>query len=106
VRALRGGRGRPFGAAILALLLAPFLPVGDAALRPLRLATFDAYQALAPRVRHRAPALIVAIDEASLAAHGQWPWPRALLARLVAKIAEAGPAAIGDRKSTRLNSSH
>jgi hypothetical protein len=37
----------------------------------------------------------VAIDEESLRQHGQWPWPRTWLAQLVAKVAEAGPAAIG-----------
>jgi serine phosphatase RsbU (regulator of sigma subunit)/CHASE2 domain-containing sensor protein len=39
--------------------------------------------------------VIVAIDESSLASHGQWPWPRTMLARLVATIAADGPAAIG-----------
>jgi len=65
------------------------------ALRTLRLAWFDAYQLLLPRARLSQPALIVAIDEPSLRAHGQWPWPRSLLARLVQKVAEGGPAAIG-----------
>ena len=39
--------------------------------------------------------MIVAIDEDSLRVHGQWPWPRSWLARLVGRIAEARPAAIG-----------
>lgn len=34
--------------------------------------------------------VIVAVDEAALAAHGQWPWPRDLIARLVRGIAERG----------------
>lgn len=42
-----------------------------------------------------APAVIVAIDDASLARHGQWPWPRTMLARLLLAIAEGGPAAVG-----------
>jgi serine phosphatase RsbU (regulator of sigma subunit)/CHASE2 domain-containing sensor protein len=46
-------------------------------------------------VRKSAPAVIVAIDEPSLARHGQWPWPRTALARLLARIAQGGPAAIG-----------
>jgi serine phosphatase RsbU (regulator of sigma subunit)/CHASE2 domain-containing sensor protein len=50
---------------------------------------------LAPRRPASAPAVIVAIDEASLRRYGQWPWPRTLLARLLAKIGEASPAAIG-----------
>lgn len=37
---------------------------------------------------------IVVVDEAALAAHGQWPWPRDLLARLVSRLAQGGAAAI------------
>ena len=48
------------------------------ALEPPRLAgwretLFGAYQGLMPRSRASAPAMIVAIDEASLDARGQWP---------------------------------
>jgi hypothetical protein len=81
------------------LLLALFLGVGLApdalGLGAIRLAGFDAYQRWAPRVRRSAPAVIVAIDEESLRLHGQWPWPRTWLARLVSLLAEANPAAIG-----------
>lgn len=42
------------------------------------------------------PALaIVDIDEKSLASHGQWPWPRTILAELVSKILDSGALAIG-----------
>ncbi len=64
-------------------------------LRLLRLASFDAYQALAPRVPRAAPVVIVAIDEESLRRLGQWPWPRSWLGRLVGRVAAARPAAIG-----------
>ena len=64
-------------------------------LRLLRLASFDAYQALAPRVPRTAPVVIVAIDEESLRRLGQWPWPRSWLGRLVGRVAAARPAAIG-----------
>ena len=37
---------------------------------------------------------IVAVDESSLAALGQWPWPRTRLAELAKKLAELGAAAI------------
>ena len=56
---------------------------------------FDTYQRLFPRVRKSAPVTIVAIDEATLARHGQWPWPRTLVAELVSRIAQQKPAAIG-----------
>jgi CHASE2 domain-containing sensor protein len=92
---LHGGHGRPFAVILLAVLVAlqslSDLPVQQA----LRSALFDAYQFIAPRTRISAPAVIVAIDEASLAQYGQWPWPRTLLARLVTEIAEGHPAAIG-----------
>ncbi len=37
---------------------------------------------------------IVDIDEASLAAHGQWPWPRARIARLIDALHEYGARAV------------
>ncbi|MEW6263101.1 MAG: CHASE2 domain-containing protein [Thermodesulfobacteriota bacterium] len=45
--------------------------------------------ASAPRV------VIIDIDEQSLVAVGQWPWPRYRIAALVKKLAASGPAAIG-----------
>lgn len=47
-----------------------------------------------PLERKAAPAVIVAIDERSLAAYGQWPWPRTRLAELVERIDALHPAAI------------
>jgi adenylate cyclase len=73
-----------------ALILVPPAPV-DA----LRETLFDAYQRLFPRERQSAPAMIVEIDERTLAERGQWPWPRTQLAELVTRIAAAQPAAIG-----------
>ncbi|HEX5527974.1 MAG TPA: CHASE2 domain-containing protein, partial [Methylomirabilota bacterium] len=72
-------------------VLVPELP----GLRLLRLASFDAYQNLAPRVPRSAPVVIVAVDEESLRRLGQWPWPRTWLARLVTRVGAARPAAIG-----------
>ncbi len=60
-----------------------------------RAAWFDAYQALAPRHVESMPATVVEIDERSLAALGQWPWPRTLLAQLIDAVARQEPAAIG-----------
>ncbi|HVN87092.1 MAG TPA: adenylate/guanylate cyclase domain-containing protein [Candidatus Binatia bacterium] len=39
--------------------------------------------------------LIVAIDDGSIAKLGRWPWPRAVMARLVDRLASAGAAVIG-----------
>jgi adenylate cyclase len=63
-------------------------------LESLRARTFDFYQVLKPRDAKLRPAVIVDIDEASLAALGQWPWPRTLLADLVNKLTKMGAAAI------------
>jgi serine phosphatase RsbU (regulator of sigma subunit) len=93
--ALGGARGRPLGAALVALLVALLLGPEAGPVRALRHAAFDAYQALAPRSPASAPVVIVEIDEPSLARHGQWPWPRTLVARLVDVIARGDPAAIG-----------
>jgi serine phosphatase RsbU (regulator of sigma subunit)/CHASE2 domain-containing sensor protein len=80
---------------LLALLLVPILWQDMPAIGAMRLAWLDGYQELSPRERRSAPAVVVAIDEASLDRFGQWPWPRALIARLIDRIRAARPAAIG-----------
>ena len=76
-------------ASALAIILQPPL------VRSVRDLLFDGYQRLYPRARKSAPAIVVAIDEQSLARYGQWPWPRARTAELLRRIAADGPAAIG-----------
>lgn len=61
----------------------------------LRLKTLDLYQQLHPRMATAQPIVIVDIDERSLAAHGQWPWARTLMADLTAKLFSAGAATVG-----------
>lgn len=39
--------------------------------------------------------IVVALDDDSLSRFGRWPWPRALIARLLTRIAEQGPVAVG-----------
>jgi adenylate cyclase len=60
----------------------------------LRLRGFDVEQLLWPRTGDPMIA-IVTIDEASIAQYGQWPWPRARLAKLVRRIAEGQPRVLG-----------
>ncbi|MFZ5735324.1 MAG: CHASE2 domain-containing protein [Pseudomonadota bacterium] len=56
---------------------------------------FDAYQRLQPRQpAPDLPVRIVDIDEASLAAFGQWPWPRTRLAALTKRLGELGAGVI------------
>ncbi|MBV8603858.1 MAG: CHASE2 domain-containing protein [Pelomonas sp.] len=114
-RLLGGARGRPVALGVLLLCVAlqlwlalpqrwraalptPLAASLHALARPhelARLALFDAYQARAPRRPASQPVTIVAIDEKSLAALGQWPWPRDRLGALVNAIEAHGPAAIG-----------
>src|SRR5260370_26389040 len=80
-------------------------------LEELRLRTFDTYQKLAPRPpMPDSPVVILDIDEQSLSAFGQWPWPRTLVADLVTRLTNLGAAAVAfdiifaepDRLSTNL----
>ncbi|MES2960015.1 MAG: CHASE2 domain-containing protein [Pseudomonadota bacterium] len=61
----------------------------------LQSAWFDAHQAMHPRQVNVLPVTVVEIDQKSLLALGQWPWPRTRLAELVDAINAVGPAAIG-----------
>ncbi len=64
-------------------------------LQKARLIAFDTYQRLEPRkFDPSTPVRIIDIDDASLAARGQWPWPRSLLAELVDKLEQQGAVAI------------
>ncbi|MTI44947.1 adenylate/guanylate cyclase [Roseibium hamelinense] len=56
--------------------------------------TFDAYQRLEPREYVPQPVRIVDIDEVSIQALGQWPWPRTKLADLTNTLADFGAAVI------------
>ncbi|MDZ7919595.1 EAL domain-containing protein [Rhodoferax sp.] len=54
-----------------------------------------AYDLLLPRQELLAhPPVVVAIDDASLAALGRWPWPRAVHADMINRLREAGASAI------------
>ena len=48
----------------------------------------------APPKGYRAP-VVVALDDESLARFGRWPWPRALVADLLNRVAAQHPAAVG-----------
>lgn len=101
---MRGGRVLRFflggllgriGALLLLAALCLLRVWDPAPVQYARVKSFDYYQNLKPSQVTERPVVIVDIDDASLAAHGQWPWPRNLLARLVDRLAQSGVAAIG-----------
>ncbi|HVJ41602.1 MAG TPA: adenylate/guanylate cyclase domain-containing protein [Dongiaceae bacterium] len=63
-------------------------------LRDMRLQIFDLFQRAAPRHYIDTPVRVIDIDEMTLAKYGQWPWPRALVARLIDNLRKHGVAAI------------
>jgi adenylate cyclase len=84
--------------AVCFLLLFALVPLRLADPRPLqelRARTFDFFQVLRPRPQEIRPVVIVDIDEASLKANGQWPWPRTTVADLITQITQLGAVAIG-----------
>src|SRR5437016_410736 len=84
---------RTFGLCLLAILL--LLRIWDPhALEELRLRSFDLYQNISPRTSADRPVVIVDIDEDSVNAYGQWPWPRTLLSDLITRLYEWQAVAI------------
>jgi len=83
-----------FGLALI-LALALLKAADPYPVRMARETSFDLFQQVRPRAAPTdMPIRIVDIDEASLAALGQWPWPRALLADLARRLDELGAAAV------------
>ena len=94
-RLLAANRGRWLGMAVSLAFTCALLMPDPGPMPAMRFLAFDTYQTKFPRERKSADAVIVAIDEKSLARVGQWPWPRDVVAQLVTKIAARNPAAIG-----------
>lgn len=55
---------------------------------------FDTYQRIYPRPYSPVPVRIVDLDDASMERLGQWPWPRTIVAEMVARLANMGAAVI------------
>ena len=79
------------GAVLGALTLWLLEPVP---MQSLRLAQFDQFQRWHPRPDAPTAVRVVDIDEASLQAYGQWPWPRTRMAELVQRLHAAGAIVI------------
>src|SRR5262245_6460985 len=81
------GSRRSFGLLLLAILIS--IRIWDPhPLEELRLRSFDLYQNISPRSASVRPVVIVDIDEESVSAYGQWPWPRTVLAELLTRLYE------------------
>jgi adenylate cyclase len=94
----RAGIAGILGGAVLALLLTIWLAAADSVRAQIRERALDELLPLvlpAGTEDGAGTITIVDIDRESLARIGPWPWPRSLLARLVAKIAGAGPKVVG-----------
>jgi CHASE2 domain-containing sensor protein len=83
------------GALILLVIALIVRGLDPAPVQEIRARTFDMAQRLWPRAEADDSVEIVAIDEKSLAAKGQWPWPRTLIAELVRRIAAGRPVVLG-----------
>lgn len=88
-----GAWGTSLAAIALLTLLILLRLLDPGLLETFRLKWFDFYQEVtqdqAPRSQKDFGPLIVDIDDDSLANHGQWPWPRGLLAELVWRLVDA-----------------
>ncbi|MGH8481405.1 MAG: CHASE2 domain-containing protein [Nevskiaceae bacterium] len=89
------GPGGGRAAALLAVAWLLLMVLDPGPQQWLRAQLFDGYQRLLPRERVSQPAIVVEIDERTLAAFGQWPWPRWQVGELIERIAAMEPAAIG-----------
>ncbi|NIR61648.1 MAG: CHASE2 domain-containing protein, partial [Gammaproteobacteria bacterium] len=100
----RRGRNRPWWKPSIAALIAFAVLAGGLLLRyvdpwfveMVRVRAFDAYNRMEPRQpQGESPVVIVDIDEKSLSQLGQWPWPRTVVADLIAALRDQGAAVVG-----------
>ena len=89
------GAGRVAGLIVMVAMLG--LRVLDPVLlEEVRNKTFDFYQTLRPRPADPNHIVsVVDLDEDSLKAIGQWPWPRNIIAQMVSNLIDAGAIVIG-----------
>lgn len=80
---------------VLLLALLALRVTNPAPLEELRLRAFDIFQVIQPRKATERPVVIVDIDEKSLRALGQWPWPRTRIAEMITRLTDSGALVIG-----------
>jgi adenylate cyclase len=86
--------GRLLALLVLAAVLALRI-LDPSSVQLMRMRGFDLLQETFPRDEGEHPVAIVDIDDESLKALGQWPWPRTLIAELVDRLTALGAAVIG-----------
>jgi len=92
---LLAGKWRQLSLPLLVVVAALALRSMFAApIEEVQLKTFDVFQRLKPRPYTPVPVKMIDLDDETLERLGQWPWPRTLMAELVAHLANAGTAAI------------
>ncbi|OYY42558.1 MAG: hypothetical protein B7Y07_02225 [Halothiobacillus sp. 24-54-40] len=80
------------GLMLLFLAAASFVGDRDARIQHL---VYDFGWRIMPHPAPSTDVIIVAIDEASLARYGRWPWSRSLDAELISRVCQANPKVIG-----------
>lgn len=88
--AVSAWRGRWAALAVAALVTLLALGLAPRFFQSVDERATDAIWRLFPQPEEERRLIIVDIDEASLARHGPWPWPRDQLAQLVERLREAG----------------
>jgi adenylate cyclase len=80
---------------LLLIALAAFRVSDPTPVSFFRLKMFDVFQMIEPRPTPETQVVVADIDEASLAAIGQWPWSRTTIADLVTKAMADGASLVG-----------
>ncbi|MFK7745818.1 MAG: CHASE2 domain-containing protein [Roseobacter sp.] len=81
--------------ALIGLVCGLVIRAGDPQpVKTLRNATFDFYHQSKPRDLVQMPVAILDVDDRSIEALGQWPWPRTRIAEMIDKATQAGAVAI------------
>jgi adenylate cyclase len=94
-RLLRPGKGALVATGLaLTAALALLLVLEPAPLRTAELGTYDLLLGARPAPAPSGEVVLVGVDDESLAARGQWPWPRYRLAMLVERLQQAGAAVV------------
>jgi adenylate cyclase len=95
MRGMRSALADRAAAYVLLLVISAIRLWDPLPIEAIRLRTFDSLQLLWPRNSPARPVTIVDVDEESLAALGQWPWPRTRLAEMLEKLTKQGAVIVG-----------